>query len=156
MIYGTLRTWSKDRSFFPTAFTTALAFLDGKNPATLPPGRHDIEGDRIFAMLNDAVTESADMRRFELHRRYIDIQVLLSGLEVQLYAPEPESQAGLLEDDLEAKDIAFYAHPARYNRVNLIPGDYAIYLPGELHCPCCSTGAGETIRKIVFKILQAG
>ena len=107
-------------------------------------------------MVNETTTEAESRKRFELHDAYLDIHLLLSGREKQLYAPEPaDIKTGLLEDALLKDDIAFYSLPVHYNTLLLEPGDYAIYLPGELHCPCCAVEEAEPVRKIVFKILAS-
>lgn len=149
MIYGTIHN-RRNLRWLPPAFRTALGFLDGRDLSGLAPDRYPIDGDRIFAILEDVTTEK-DKLRFELHRRYTDIQFIVSGREKQLYAHEPGGPEGLLEDRLDASDIAFYSAPRTYNAVFLNPGDFTVYLPGELHCPCCAVDLPEPVRKIVFK-----
>jgi biofilm protein TabA len=132
-----------------------LAFLENKYSAALAPGKYSIEGEEIFALVQEPETAPQERRRFELHNEYIDIQLLLEGEEKQLYASaiEAGAEAGMLEDKLKESDIAFYGTPPIYNEIVLRPGEYAVYMPRELHCPCCSLGtAGGKIRKIVFKI----
>lgn len=150
MIHGVLHRWKKDKEYFPSVFTTALSFLEDNDMLKIAPGKYAIDGDRVFALVQDIVTEPVQMRRFELHREYIDIQLVISGKEQQLYAPEPDT--GLVEDLLADADIAFYSHPPKYNTIILEPGDYAIYLPSELHCPCCVAETTGKVRKVVFKI----
>lgn len=163
MIYGTLQQWNGQKIWFPASFSAALAFASRPDLDGLEDGRYPIEGEDIFALLQRPETEPEALRRFELHREYIDIQLLLSGSEKQLYAPQPRGETGLppqrplpqlLEDRLHDLDYAFYARPPHYNAVLLRPGDFTIYLPGELHCPNCAPDSERPgrIRKIVFKI----
>ena len=154
MIYGTLRHWNSHRHCFPAAFSKALAFARRADLDRLEDGRYAVEGDDIFALLQQPETEPEAVRKFELHRKYIDIQLLLSGSEKQLYAPEPAEDRQPLEDRLGDLDYAFYARPRRYNAVLLWPGDFTVYLPGELHCPNCVPDGEEArrIRKVVLKI----
>lgn len=158
MIYGNIQQWTQDSLWLPECFDKAMAFCGRNDVANMAPGRYDIEGNNLYALVQGAGTDFAANRRFELHREYADLQVVLRGRETQFYAPAPSlSGCTLLEDRLAAADIAFYAAPANCQTVLLEPGHYAAYLPEELHCPCC-TAEGDvpgSVRKVVFKIRKA-
>ena len=49
--------------------------------ADVADGRIEIDGERLYASVASYETGGRDERRFEAHRRYIDIQVLLAGEE---------------------------------------------------------------------------
>lgn len=154
MITGFLAQWPAEKQYFPAVFDRALGFLAGKLPAGLAPGKHPIDGERIFASALGTVTEPMNSRRFELHREYIDIQVLLEGSELHGYS-SLQAASPALEDRLNAEDVAFYPAPgpeAGLQTLRLQPGQYAVYLPGELHCPCCALEGPERIYKVVLKI----
>lgn len=156
MIYGTLAHWTDHKNCFPSCFSRALAFMDTPEAKNLADGTYEIEGRDIFVMVQSPATEPVEARKFELHREYIDIQLLVSGSEMQLYAPAPlrPEDAPLLEDKLNDADCAFYGTPAHHNAICLAPGEFAVYLPGELHCPNCVpySGTPGTLKKFVFKI----
>ena len=140
MITGFLGQWGTEKQLFPKAFDRALGFLSGKTAADLPQGKHPIDGERIFASVAEVMTEPMSSRRFELHREYIDIQVLLEGRELHGYSPL-HTTAPALEDRLDADDVAFYPAPGPQEGLQTLllqQGQYAVYLPGELHCPCCA------------------
>ena len=64
------------------AFAKAVEFLQRSDLASLAPGRHDIDGDNCFAIVNDAAElVPPSERKVELHRVYFDIQIPLSGEE---------------------------------------------------------------------------
>lgn len=154
MITGFLGQWHEEKTYFPKAFDIAVSFLSGKTAATLPQGKHPIDGDRIFASVAEAITEPMSSRRFELHREYIDIQVLLEGSELHGYSPLHAVHPAL-EDRLDADDVAFYPAPVPETGLQTLllqKGQYAVYMPGELHCPCCAPAAPERIYKVVLKI----
>ena len=150
MIFGTLQTWEQEKSYFPSSFATALSFLQHKDLTTFSVGKYQIRQEAIFALIQEITTEPASQRRFESHLNAIDIQLVLSGHELQQYAQA--GSATILENHLVDKDIAFHDTPKHFNSINLTPGDFAIYLPGELHCPCCIAEHSELVKKIVFKI----
>lgn len=111
----------------------------------LPNGRHDIQGDDVFVNLMD--TELKPASTWEVHRRYIDLQLILAGEETIAWAPKDEI-AGFPPYDSE-RDIQISTDPQRGNPVTLKPGMFGIYFPEDAHMPGLGTGRG---RKAVFKI----
>ena len=152
MIYGSITAWHKEGQYFPAIFDKAFAFLRENDSSSLADGKYLIDGENLFALIGSMRTEDENLRRFEAHVDFLDIQLLLSGREKHLYAVDAEG-LDMTEDLLEERDLAFYSRPAQYSSLILAPGHYGIYFPGELHCPCCAvTPGGEEIRKIIFKI----
>lgn len=153
MIYGLVADWRRDKRYFPAVFDAAFAFLAANDAALLADGKHPIDGERLFASVESLRTQGDALRRFEAHKKYLDIQLLLAGREKHRYAPSLDGMA-VTEDLLRERDLVFYTPPASYSELILGPGHYAVYFPGEPHSPCCAvTPGGEDIRKIVFKIL---
>ncbi|MCL1939143.1 MAG: YhcH/YjgK/YiaL family protein [Desulfovibrionaceae bacterium] len=151
MITGFIRQWDKEKYCYPKAFDTAIAYLRNNDLLNLEEGKYPIDGDKIFAMIQKTTTAPVSERRYELHRDYIDIQVLLKGREQHWYSiAYPATKP--TEDLLDSKDLAF--HPAPENALSLIvsPWQYIVYLPCELHCPACSVDGPESIFKAVLKI----
>ena len=119
--------------------------------ADRPAGRYAIDGDRLFALVQDIDTAPADTRRFEAHARYLDIQYVVSGREGIGYLPAG-AEARPLEDHLDARDIAFYDSPEPPCELVLQAGMFAVFAPGELHRPCVAVGTPGTVRKVVLKV----
>ena len=65
------------------ALAQAVAFLRSAYGQNLPAGRTDLDGDRVFALVQvyDSVTPPADLT-FEGHRKYIDVQFVDAGEEI--------------------------------------------------------------------------
>lgn len=149
---GLIRQWDKEKYCYPAAFDRAISYLRSNDLAAFDEGKHPIEGSLIYAMIQKPVTAPAAERRYELHRDYIDIQVLLKGSrEEHRYGLAcPESRP--TEDFLESKDLAFYPAPADARSLIVTPWQYVVYLPWELHCPACSVEAPESIVKVILKI----
>ena len=59
----------------------ALDFLHDVDLACLAEGRYDIDGDRIFALVQSYVTVPSAEGSWEAHRRYLDLQHVVQGRE---------------------------------------------------------------------------
>lgn len=122
----------------------------------LAPGRHALQGDELYVLVQrNALVDWADAR-WEAHRRYIDIQFVLAGRQVigccdiaQL-APDAGYDA--------ARDIEFLRDGAvdEGARLYMRAGDFAIFLPQDAHRPnvlAPGLKAGACVEMAVFKVL---
>lgn len=138
-------------------FRKAYAFLQRDDLAQLPLGRVDIDGDEVFANVQEYRTEPADQRLYEAHRRYYDVQFMVRGREAMWYAPIETLQAEGEFD--EEGDGGLYAPKpdAPESEVVLEPGDMAVVAPEDAHKPRCiptADGAASVqVRKVVVKVL---
>ena len=131
-------------------FEKAFAFLKRPDLATLPPGRQEIDGDRCWANVIDATLKPCATCKLEAHRRYIDIQMPVTGPEV-IGIAEMDAAACALPFN-EKDDYVLYEGPSE--PVTLQPGEFAIFLPSGAHAPCGrASGGPEKIRKVVVKVM---
>lgn len=151
MFIGTLERWNTDKNYLPDIFQQVMTFLNSIDPQAIAPGTHLIQGQDIFANVDCGKGKPLHERRFELHRRYADVQMLLAGHERQDYAT---SVAGdVLENRLEKDDVAFYDVTGQIQSLRMHPGMFVIYFPGELHAPGLRDGDNdEDYKKIVVKV----
>lgn len=126
---------------------TAIAYLQSHDIAALPTGRTQIAGEKVFINVMDAALRPADGAEFEYHRRYADLQLDLSGGEKCGWTASGE----FTNDFDEAGDVGFTGGPEQ-GSVVLGDGRFVIFLPGELHKPCCLQGDCTAVRKAVVKI----
>ena len=127
----------------------ALDYLANTDFDVLEDGRHEIEGDGIYALLMSYETEPQSVRSFEAHRKYVDIQFILSGREIIYWAPLEElAPAGEYDD---GKDIIFLAGDPRA-RLQLTPGSFVVFHPEDGHKPNCAWDGPEPVRKVVVKV----
>lgn len=135
----------------PAVIASALDYLRKTDFTQLEAGRYPIDGEHVFALVQDPMTQSWESGLPEFHARYIDIQCVLEGEEGIGYAP---ANTGLskITDQLAERDIAFVAQQDNESRLLLTPGMFAIFLPGELHRPCRAPNAPMRIKKVVIKI----
>lgn len=135
---------------YPEAFRKAFDFLRTLSPGAAD-GKYPIDGDRIYASIQSGTTQGAKADKLEVHRKYIDIQYLFFGSETLVWAPA-EGLDVLTPFD-EAKDCEFLRAPENISRIELLPGAFAVFFPGDAHFGKLSGPAGDNpFRKVVVKV----
>lgn len=118
--------------------------------ASVPDGRYSIDGDRVFAIVERYETVPGAEKRYESHRRHVDIQFVAAGRERILLAP---SRALDVETEYDTEhDLTFYHDPPAGSSVLLRAGDIAILFPEDAHKPGCMAGGRDPVRKVVVKV----
>lgn len=133
------------------AWQAAFEFLSTLKP-DVEDKKYHIQGTDIFAMVSSYKTRPADAIQFEAHRKYVDIQAVMSGSEEIGWLPAGEL---LTKQPYDAsKDIEFYHHPnASYTRINVSPGTFVVLFPRDVHKPSLMIGnTSESVKKVVIKI----
>lgn len=135
-------------------FSKAFAFLRRADLAALPDGRHPIDGDRVFALLQRYDTACAAQPRFEAHREYIDVQYIAEGAEVIGWV---RLGAVRVSEPYDSARDACFGSAASWTPVLLKEGDLAVFWPEDAHAPRLAAGAPGKVFKIVIKVsLEAG
>lgn len=149
MILDTLPLWHRYSSLNPR-LARGFAFLEQVRPDAAI-GRHEIDGDAVYAMVQRYTTRPVAEMQFEAHRRYIDIQYLLSGRELIHWAPLATLAAATKPYDAAA-DFALFATTRDMLPVQLRAGEFAILFPDDAHAPCCAWGDPAEVLKVVVKV----
>ena len=150
MIFDTLDNIGQYTALLPR-LGKALAFINRENFSDLPDGKVEIDGDDVFANIQTYNTKPIDMRGFEAHRTYADIQFLIGGDgELCGVAVPTEDQTPVVPYD-EAKDVLFCA-PVACDWIKLTPGYFALFLPQDAHEPGRQFGEVAQVRKCVVKV----
>jgi len=133
-------------------FKRAFDFLRERDVMSIPEGRMELDGDRLFALTQVYVTKPVSEGRLEAHRKYIDIQYIVSGEEDMGYAPL--SGQTLYEPFNEEKDMGLYRGEASFTKMTA--GMIAIFFPHDAHLPSRFRAHPVTVRKIVLKVACEG
>ena len=116
-----------------------------------PVGRYD-GNNGVYAMVQayDSNVKAQDDVRYEAHKEYIDIQIVLSGKETVLVAYEPDCKV----DTPYTPDYALYTPDIfPYQSLTLTEGLFAVFYPLDAHAPGLAfDGKSEPIAKIVVKV----
>lgn len=132
-------------------FERAFRFLAESDLRALAPGRHAVDGDRLYLSIDHAQGRGREAARLEAHRRYIDIQYTIEGNEEIGWLPLAECGKPAAGFD-ETRDIAFFdRRPTTWLAVPA--GLFAIFYPDDAHAPLAGRGP---IRKAIMKVAIGG
>jgi YhcH/YjgK/YiaL family protein len=123
-------------------------YLKSTDLSTLKPGRHDIDGNDVFALVSEYNTKNHLECRPEAHQTYTDIQYIISGREAIGFVTL-NNQVIVSEYDSE-KDITFYSGDT--SPLILEAGMFAVFFPQDVHCPCLQIDGPEKVKKVVVKV----
>ena len=126
-------------------FRQAFEFLARTDLASLATGKYELQGERLFVLINRDPGRGHDGARLEAHRKYIDIQFLVDGREEIGWRPTAECQQ-LSEPYAEPRDIMFFADPPQ-TWIQLPKGKYMIFYPEDAHAPLAARG--DNVKAVV-------
>jgi biofilm protein TabA len=146
MILSTIRDFRRYQGL-NSRFGVLADLLSVQNLAELSAGRHDLVGDDLYVIASpQAQTRPTAM--LEAHRRCIDVQIVIAGIEAMGWAPLSSLVAPDQPFDT-VKDIVFFRDsPQSVHSVGA--GHLAIFFPEDAHAPLL--GDGHQVHKCVFKI----
>jgi biofilm protein TabA len=127
-----------------------FAFLKENDLSSLEIRRHDLDGDNLFALVQEYDSKNVEDAKYEAHKNYIDIQYVAEGKELMGLVPVSEKQDVLVPYDATKdiefmtvnKDVVYKASPERF----------FIFFPSDLHRPGLKDGENSPVRKIVVKL----
>ena len=150
-VKGNLKEWSSTAGI--NGLERAFEYLARTDLAALPLGRTDVDGDNVYVMISEAETRPPEQVRFEAHRRYVDIQLVVRGQEAIGFAPA--AALTTVEPYDAAKDIEFFAVPPESATLALRAGDFVVFAPGDAHRPSLHLDGPHVSRKAVVKVSVA-
>lgn len=130
------------------AFRTLFEFINKQDFNNLPLGKIELDGDNLFIMNLD-IPQGAEItaQPLEMHRKYIDVHILLHGAEKIGWKPI-EDIAAYIQPYSTDDDCALSNDKPQFF-IDLHPGDICIVYPEDPHAPAISSGR---IRKLICKV----
>ncbi len=146
MILDTIQQANRYLALNPN-FAAAFAFLSRPNLRELPVGRYEIDGDRVYALVQRQPGRKPDAGKLEAHRNYIDVQVVLGGVDTMGWRPTAACQEIATPYNPEKDVMLFTDRPTAWVAVG--PGEFAIFFPADAHLPMIADGE---LHKVVLKV----
>jgi len=136
-------------------FPAAFEYLRSFDPGT-PKGRYELDGNRLYVLIQHFDTAPEETRSWEAHRNYANIQYGVSGREKILHSPVADlTPIGPYNPE---KDVEKFTGESAPNVSPLIvpPGSFVVFFPQDGHKACCAVDGPEPIVKAVLKVRLIG
>lgn len=147
MFFGTLDHLKQYEKELPPAIMEGLKFLAEADFSQYADGDHHIKGDDMFLKVQSYTTKEENLTP-ESHRRYVDIQFLVSGAEKIGVAPI-EDMKEVVSENVE-QDLWLHHGPVEY--LTVTGKRFLILWPEDAHAPCVAVDSPEPIRKCLVKV----
>lgn len=136
--------------YFPLGegITKALQYLSQTDFTNLEPGKYEIDGENIFALVQTYNTKPFSAGKWEAHKKYIDIQYILSGKEKMGFTET--TKVIIMEEYDEEKDYAIYKGEGNFLIAD--EGHFAIFFPSDVHMPGMAINIPKEVKKVVVKV----
>lgn len=146
MILDSLNNSKRIESLHPL-FKKAFDYIKSTDFSKMEDGTIRVEGEQLTVTIASLLGKEKSAAAIETHKKYIDIQLPLLGVEKIGWKAGSELREESVPYD-EEKDIAFYIdRPTAFTKI--YPGQFAIYFPEDGHAPGIGQG---NIRKVIVKV----
>ena len=125
-----------------------LKYLQETDFSKMEPGRYEIDGSNVFALVQHYQTKPLSEGKFEAHRKYIDIQYMSVGLEQIGYA-----LISTLKGQEYNSDKDFQLLDGNGSMFECSSGTFAILMPEDAHMPGIAVDKQIPVKKVVVKVM---
>lgn len=129
-------------------FEKAFSFLMREDLDSLALGRYDIDGDDVYAIVQEYETKDLADAKYEAHRKYIDIQYLIEGTENMGYSQMDKLNVFLPYNE-ENDFMVLIGEP---KLILYDPKEFFVLFPEDAHMPGVLHGKKEKVKKVVIKV----
>lgn len=126
----------------------ALEYLTATDFTGIEPGKYEIDGDEIYSVVSQYDTKPITAGKWEAHKRYLDIQVVLEGKEKIGYTFS--NKVIVTQPYDEYKDIMFLKGEGNF--LTAEPGYFTILFPSDIHMPSIAVNLSTPVKKVVLKV----
>jgi YhcH/YjgK/YiaL family protein len=154
MIISDLEHITKQAAMTP-ALQKAINYLRRLPKGELPADKVEVDGSRVKASPSAYESIVTETPKMEGHRKYIDVQYIVSGEEDIAWTPVERIAVTQAYD--ENKDNFYGTTPAsRIARMTLRAGQVMLLYPEDGHAPKLAVGGKSSpVKKIVVKVAVA-
>jgi len=144
----------KNASFYKNvlpAIAVALEKMAIYTPDNYPVGRVDVDGDKVYLLLNAYETRDPKDALFEAHQTYIDVMYMVEGEEI-IYVKPTEKLSAITQPYDPEKDVLLAKLDSDATPVRLAAGSFIVLFPQDAHAPACYETAPRNVKKIIAKV----
>jgi len=127
----------------------SLRFLTHTDFSQYTAGKHEIPGQNFYLLAQSYETKPLEKGVWEAHRKFIDIQYVLEGMERVGCAPLAQMIAGIYD---EGRDFTSFSGSGDF--LTLRAGFFAIFMPQDVHMPGIRMDDTQPVHvnKVVLKV----
>ncbi len=145
----------KNRAFYRqlgSRVGEALEYLATTDFAKMPDGKYELDGPRMFALVQRYQPKPLAEIVWESHCKFIDVQYIVQGAERMGYVPLGERMA-IKQDYNPERDIVFY--DVQGDLFTVPERSFVVFAPQDVHAPGLAVdrpGSGGEVLKVVVKV----
>lgn len=148
---GDFRRWSEDKFLLSDRFLEHLDYLYSLSFEHMEDGVYPVKEDGTYLVVKQTVTTPFVEVRPERHQRYVDIHYILAGTETIGFARDSGGNQSV-EVIPAVEDHTFFDTVEQEMELVLYPGQFAIFLPSDIHRPWCKANETDFVRKALLKV----
>ena len=145
MILDDIKNHDKYRVMHPL-FSKAFDFINESDLLNLSDGKHEIEGDELFAIVSRN-GNSDSVSKLEAHKKYIDIHYAVSGSDTIGWKALGDCISPVGSFNFENDYILYNDND--FIKIPLLQNKFMIVYPEDVHAPLLQT---KDLFKLVLKI----
>lgn len=147
MVFGNIHNLN-EFSFLEKEVLECFSYANENDLLSYEKGSHEIDGENLFVNIVEYETTDADKRFWEAHRKYLDLHLMLKGIEqIDInFIDNMEQKEFVDKDDFLPLD----GEPN--SNVILTKGDFLLCYPNDAHRTAVAVDKPNIIKKAIFKI----
>lgn len=127
---------------------SAFEYLQKTDFEKMDPGKYEIDGTNVYALVQQYETKPLEQGAWEAHRKYIDVQYVYDGSELMGYSCREGMKVAKEYD--ESGDYLLFEGEGNFFKVEA--GSFAVFAPEDVHMPCIAIAASAKVKKVVVKV----
>ena len=147
MILDSLESSSRYDAFGPR-FAHAFAWLKSIDPASMPNGKVEIDGENLYALVMRDHSKPLAEVKWEAHEKYADIQYVAAGTEEMRWCALNLSFPGEYQPEKDFVPIETDV----WTSIEVIEGQFALFFPQDAHRPSILVDGAPAVTKVVVKV----
>ena len=128
----------------------AIKYLKNINVLNAVVGRRIDVDNGFYYSIQNYITKPPEECRLESHRKYIDIQIIVSGREIMDVVDI--ARLTVMEEYNEERDVVYWNVPNKMSRITLSEGDCIVLYPEMAHRGAQKWEGEEQVVKILGKV----
>ncbi len=127
----------------------AFDYLRKTDLSKVEPGTYEVDGRKVYVLVQQYDAKTKEKGRWEAHRKYIDVQYVYKGEERFGYANLLDLKAGTYDED---KDFLSLQGEEKGDFFVVREGTFVILFPQDGHMPGIAVTSPQPVKKFVVKV----